>query len=191
MKSMKIGPAGPGIAAICAAFIFAIAWIVAACGDTTWVVGEKTLSMLGVSDVQVSADAFNYGCIVTGALFAIFGVGKAAFEKRCNSASGAMMVVAGLALIGIGVFTKDFGNGNAHLAVAYAFFFFLAVSAILSGIGDYQEKRTIPTAVTVVLFMTAFGSFALQSMEMAEAVTVACALIWAVVQGAKLAMSKA
>lgn len=191
MTSMKIGPAGPGIAAICAAFIFAIAWIVAACGDVTWVVGENTLSDLGVSDVGVSADAFNYGCIICGALFAIFGVGKAAFEKRCNSASGIMMIIAGLALIGVGVFTKDFGNGNAHLAVAYAFFLFLTISIILTGIGDYQEKKTIPVAVTVAIFMTALGCFALMSIEMAEAVAVACALLWAVVQGAKLAMSKA
>ena len=191
MNSSKVGPAGPGIAAICGSFILAIAWIVAACGDTSWIVGEDTLSVLGISDVQVSADAFNYGCIVAGILFAIFGLGKFAFETKCNRASGAMILIAGIALIGVGVFTKDFGNGNAHLFVAYLFFLFLAISVILSGIGDYYEKKTIPLAATVVLFMISLFSFAIQSLAMAEAVTVACALIWAVMQGSKLAMSKA
>lgn len=191
MTSSKIGPAGPGIAAICGAFIFAIAWIVAACGDLSWMVGEDTLSVLGVSDVQVSADAFNYGCMVTGVLFAIFGLGKFAFETKCNRASGAMILIAGIALIGVGIFTKDYGNGNPHLIVAYAFFLFLVISAVLSGIGDYNEKKTIPLAVTVVLFTTALITFAIQPLAMAEAVTVVCALIWAVVQGTKLAMSKA
>ena len=102
-----------------------------------------------------------------------------------------MVLIAGIALIGVGVFTKDFGNGNPHLFVAYLFFLFLAISVILSGIGDYYEKKTIPLAATVVLFMISLFSFAIQSLAMAEAVTVACALIWAVMQGSKLAMSKA
>lgn len=191
MNSRKIGPAGFGIAAVCGAFIFSVAWIVAACGDASWILGEDTLSMLGISDVQVSADAFNYACIITGVLFAIFGFGKLGFEKGCNRASGAMIIIAGIALLGIGIFTKDFGNGNAHLIVAYLFFLFLALSVILSGIGDYKEKKTIPVAATVILFMISFGSIAFQSLAMIEAITVACALLWAVVQGLKLSMSKA
>ena len=191
MNSGKIGPAGFGIAAILGAFIFSVAWIIAVCADASWVLGENTISDLGVSDVQISADLFKYACIISGALFAIFGIGKAIFEEKSNRASGIITIIAALALIGVGVYNKDFGNGNAHLFVAIVFFLFTGIVAILSGYGDYHEKKTIPLAVTVVAFTAALFAFATCDLPLAEVAVVICILIWITTQGAKLAMSKA
>lgn len=191
MNSRKIGSAGFGIAALLGAFIFSVAWIIAVCGDASWVLGENTISDLGVSDVQISADLFKYACIITGVLFAIFGIGKAIFEKKANCASGIFAIIAALALIAVGVYNKDFGNGNAHLFVAYMFFLFTAIAAILSGYGDYHEKKTIPTAITVVAFVVGLFAYATCSLALAEVVIVVCILIWAAAQGVKLAMEKA
>ena len=46
-----------------AAFAFAVIMIVAINGDSAWVYGENMLSDLGISDVQMTADLFNYGCM--------------------------------------------------------------------------------------------------------------------------------
>ena len=191
MNSRKIGSAGFGIAALLGAFVFSVAWIIAVCGDASWVLGENTISDLGVSDVQISADLFKYACIITGVLFAIFGIGKAIFEERANRASGIITIIAALALIGVGVYNKDFGNGNAHLFVAIVFFLFTGIAAILSGYGDYHEKKTIPTAITVVAFVVGLFAYATCSLALAEVVIVVCILIWAAAQGVKLAMEKA
>ena len=96
-----------------------------------------------------------------------------------------------VALIAVGVYNKDFGNGNAHLFVAYVFFLFTAIAAILSGYGDYHEKKTIPTAITVVASVVGLFAYATCSLALAEVVIVVCILIWAAAQGVKLAMEKA
>ncbi len=191
MTSGKIGPAGFGIAALLGAFVFSVAWIIAVCGDAGWVLGENTVSDLGVSDVQLSADVFKYASIITGLLFFVFGIGKAVFEKDANRASGIMAIIAALALIGIGTYSKDFGNGNAHLFSAVVFFLFIAASAALSGYGDHRQRKTIPAAITVVLFTASLLALATCSFELAEVVIIACVMIWAAVQGIKLAMSNA
>ena len=75
--------------------------------------------------------------------------------------------------------------------VAYVFFLFTAIAAILSGYGDYHEKKTIPTAITVVAFVVGLFAYATCSLALAEVVIVVCILIWAAAQGVKLAMEKA
>ena len=101
-----------------AAFAFAVIFAVAANADSSWIYGESMISDLGVSDVQLSADLFNYGCLIVGVLLFVFGVGKAACEFGCNRASGCMLAIAAIFLILIGYIHSDFGNGNTHEAIA-------------------------------------------------------------------------
>ena len=95
-----------------AAFAFAVIMIVAINGDSAWVYGENMLSDLGISDVQMTADLFNYGCMIVGILVFVYGLGKAVCETQCNRASGCILAIAAIFLVLIGYIHSDFGNGT-------------------------------------------------------------------------------
>ena len=74
---MNVSYRHPGpfaVIGLIAAFALAIVISVAINGDSTWVYGENMLSDLGVSDVQLTADLFNYGCLIIGILVFVFGL---------------------------------------------------------------------------------------------------------------------
>ena len=118
-----------------AAFAFAVIMIVAINGDSAWVYGENMLSDLGISDVQMTADLFNYGCMIVGILVFVYGLGKAVCETQCNRASGCILAIAAIFLVLIGYIHSDFGNGNTHDTIAILFFLFLFIAMVLSAIG--------------------------------------------------------
>ncbi len=172
------------------AFAFAVILAIAINADPNWVYGENTLSDLGVSSVQLSADLFNYGCIIVGALICIFGLGKAGCEFRENRASGCMIAISGIFLLMIGFISKDFGNGNLHELIAYLVFLFLLVAVVLSAIGDMKEGNRLGGAITATLLLIALGSCVGMDLASVEVVAVACAILWIMNLSAKMLLSK-
>ena len=59
MKEENRSAAGFGAIGLVAAFIFSIVWVVAACADPSWSVGNDYVSQLGVSDVTLTKNIFN------------------------------------------------------------------------------------------------------------------------------------
>ena len=178
---MNVSYRHPGpfaVIGLIAAFAFAIVISVAIMGDSAWVYGENMLSDLGVSDVQTTADLFNYGCIIIGILVFIFGLGKSLCESSCNRASGCTLAIAAIFLILIGYIHSDFGNGNTHDTIAILFFLFLFVSEVLSAIGDWRDGYKLNSALTVVLILIILGSAVGMNIESLEVITVACSIVW-------------
>ncbi len=188
MNARKCSPAPFAVAGICAAFIFSVVWICAINADTSWVLGENSLSDLGVSSVAIAADLFNYGCILCGALVVIFGIGKACCEKNYNRASGCFIAAAGVFMIVVGIVNKDFGNGNTHLMAAYLAFIFLALGVILSGFGNWNDGKRVSAAITIILVLIVLGSCIHNTIQMVEAIAVACALVWMFAESAKMVL---
>lgn len=174
---------------ILAAFAFAVILAVAANADSSWIYGESMISDLGVSDVQLSADLFNYGCIVVGILLFVFGIGKAACEFSCNRASGCMLAIAAIFLILIGYIHSDFGNGNTHTTIAILFFLFLFIAAVLSAIGDWKDGARLNGAVTSVLILVVLGCAVGMNIEKVEVIAVACAIVWVMAISAKMILA--
>lgn len=178
---MNVSYRHPGpfaVIGLIAAFAFAIIITVAINGDSAWVYGENMLSDLGVSDVQMTADLFNYGCIIIGILVFIYGLGKSLCETSCNRASGCTLAIAAIFLILVGYIHSDFGNGNTHDAIAILFFLFLFVSEVLSAIGDWRDGYKLNSALTVVLILIILGSAVGMNIESLEVITVACSIVW-------------
>lgn len=174
---------------ILAAFAFAVILAVAANADSSWIYGESMISDLGVSDVQLSADLFNYGCIVVGILLFVFGIGKAACEFNCNRASGCVLAIAAIFLILIGYIHSDFGNGNTHTTIAILFFLFLFIAAVLSAIGDWRDGARLNGAVTSVLILVVLGCAVGMNIEKVEVIAVACAIVWVMAISAKMILA--
>ena len=161
-----------------AAFAFAIVLIVAINGDSAWVYGENMLSDLGISDVQMTADLFNYGCMIVGILVFVYGLGKAVCETQCNRASGCVLAIAAIFLVLIGYIHSDFGNGNTHDTIATLFFLFLFIAMVLSAIGDWRDGARLNSALTVVLILIILGCAVGMTVEALEVITVACGIVW-------------
>ncbi|MDO5861684.1 MAG: DUF998 domain-containing protein [Thermoplasmata archaeon] len=189
MNATKRSPAPFAVIGIVAAFLFAVVWIVAAQSDSSWVLGENTLSDLGVSSVQFTADLFMYGCIITGILIFVFGLGKACCETRNSRAAGILVAAAGIFLVLVGIYNKDFGNGNIHVAVAYLLFLFLILAAIVSIAGDWAEGKRLSACATAILIVIVIGADIGNGLAYIEAVAVACALLWILIQSVKMILN--
>ena len=169
-----------------AAFALAVIITVAVNADSSWVYGENMLSDLGISDVELTKNLFNYGCIVIGVLVAVFGIGKALAENGCNRASGCFTAIAALFMIVIGFIHSDFGNGNTHDAAAVLIFLFLIVAMGLSAVGDWKVGASLNAALSSILILIIVGCFVGMEIEKVEVIAVACAIVWMLGVSAKM-----
>ena len=178
---MNVSNRHPGpfaVIGLIAAFAFALILVIASNSDPAWVYGESMLSDLGISDVQIAADLFNYGCIIIGILTFIYGLGKSLCEYQCNRASGCMLAIAAIFLILIGYIHSDFGNGNTHDAIAILFFLFLFISMVLSAIGDWKDGYRLNSALSTILILVMLGCAVGMNVPTLEVIAAGCAIIW-------------
>ncbi len=189
MNASKCDSAPFAILGLITALFYAAVWIVAAASDPTWVFGESMVSELGISDVQLTADLFKYGCIIAGLLIFVFGLGKAYTQKEANRTSGILIAIAGIFLILVGVYNMNYGNGNIHNTVACLFFAFMALAVIASMLGDWAEGRGISVAVSAIFIVVVIGTSVGNTLPYVEAIAIICALIWLVAQSVKMIVS--
>ena len=189
MSGNQSSPALFALAGISGAFLFSVVWILAVSADTTWTFGINTLSDLGVSSVAIAADLFNFGCISTGLLMMVFGLGKTRSPYPHDSASGVLFMIAGLFLALVGVFPSD--NRDIHLFVAYTFFTVATIAIVVSVVGDGKYGRNISAAMGGCIVLIGIASAFFQTIEGLEAICVMCFLAWVVIDSIKLAFSKA
>ncbi len=190
MSATSSSRAGFAVIGIVAAFLFGIAWIVAALSDPAWRFGEDAVSDLGVSSVQLTADMFMFGCILTGLLVFLFGVGKTYSETHASRWSGALLLIAGIFLILIGCFNEDWHGGTVHATVAILFFIFLALSMLVSIPGDWADGKKLCGAVGIVAIVVIIGCAVGESLAFLEAMAIVCALVWLVSESVKMLFMK-
>lgn len=111
---------------------------------------NNAISDLGVSDV---APIFNISLIVCGILCAIFFLSMILYLKDWLGKVGMfLMLLASIALVGIGVFTEDYSPHHSYFSLA--FFTLLLVASILL-CGFFLVKRSTRylgvTALAVVI----------------------------------------
>ena len=180
---MNVSNRHPGpfaVIGLLAAFAYAIVLIVAINGDPAWVYGENMLT----------ADLFNYGCLIVGILLFVYGLGKAFCETECNRASGCMLAISAIFLILVGYIHSDFGNGNTHDTIAILVFLFLFIAMVLSAIGDWRDGARINSAISVILILIVLGCCVGMSIEALEVITVACGIVWLAAISAKMIVPK-
>ncbi len=169
-----------------AAFALAVIVTVAIKADPSWVYGENMLSDLGISDVDLAKDLFNYGCIIIGILTIVFGIGKALCETGCNRASGCIIAIAAIFMILIGFVQSDFGNGNTHDAASIAAFVFMFCAMALSAVGDWKDGVKLSSALSSILVLIVVGCFAGMDIEKVEIIALACGIVWMLGVSAKM-----
>lgn len=170
--------------------VFLILYSVAMSLDPGYVFGENYLSDLGVSE---GAWAFNSGVIIAGLLFlpfAFLGVRPGLGPSRTDSAAVGLMMVAGMFLVSIGIFTED--SGDLHGIVSYGFFLtMLVVLGLLGYCFDKSGPAGRPRAViTLVAFVMGLSLLPLGGTPLVETIAVLSILVWGLVVGLLLLLKR-
>jgi len=152
---------------------FGIMWTAAVVVNGHWVLGRDTLSELGGN--VPSRWVFNIAVIVAGLMGVDFSIGLAMMLARWRTgiAGGALLAVASIGLISVGLFPID--TGTSHTLATIFFFGFAALAAfvLLYPVGRWANARGIPFIVLVLAIILSIASVALTPLPFAEAVAVA------------------
>jgi hypothetical membrane protein len=157
--------------------VFIFAWVCAASIDTAWQFGVNTLSEFGISDTDASL-YFNYGCcMITGALVAAFGIGRAAYAKnKGHAAGGTLIALGGAFLILVGLFTMDSGDVHVMIAVSMAAFLFFGIAA--TAVGNWNADRKVFAGVGIIVACLLVAMAVAFDVAGLEAYGIILAMIW-------------
>ncbi len=114
-------------------------------GSFSWKI--NALSDLGISRV---ADIFNYSLILVGALNIVFGIGllKAFAVNRFSFCSIILLIIGGVFLSLIGLFTEAYGY--LHFIVSAGFFIFVPISIILIGFSFISSNKKRKGHISII-----------------------------------------
>ena len=162
---------------------FVVLYATAVWLDTKYVFGENYLSDLGVRE---GAWAFNAGVIIAGALFvpfALLGIRPSLGRTGIDVVSVALMVIAGLFLVSIGIFTED--AGDLHGFVSYGFFLTMLFSL---GFLSYSFHRSGPNGrtraiVALAAFVLGLALLPFGGTPLVETIAVLSILVWGLLVG--------
>lgn len=153
-------------------------YIVAVSIDHEYTFFENYLSDLGVGP---GAWAFNSAVISAGVLIILFsasGLRQLLPKDRPSTAGEGLLVVAGLFLVGIGVFTEDYGD--LHTFVSVAFFTMLEIGIGVLSAALYRSKALGQTGwmASLIVFVLGVGVVMMGMGPESETVAVLLALVW-------------
>ena len=171
-------------AALSGSIAYFALWIASAAIDGTWVLGQKSLSDLGISENQASAVLFNAACIFSGLMGMVHGHG---WFYNCDGKcriGGIFLALSGLSLALIGVFTLDYGN--LHNAVSFIMGVFACLAIATGFVHDYLNKRKGYMAFTLVIAAIFLISVLFFDFNINEPIIVTCSLLWIPVNGYKV-----
>jgi hypothetical membrane protein len=162
-----------GVVGVALPVFFGTMWAAAVVVNGHWVLGEHTLSELG-GDVP-SRWIFNTAAIVAGLMGVDFSVGLmirlAPFKT--GRAGGALLAIASIGLITVGLFPID--TGGSHTLATILFFGSAALAAfvLLYPVYRWVGAKGVPFIVQVAAIALSFASIVLTPLPFAEAVAVA------------------
>lgn len=164
--------------------LFAVLWIASATIDGKWVFGVDSLSRMGISENVLSAALFNYGCIGTGAMGMVVGMGMAIHQDGFRRLKGVFYTAGMFFLMLVGVFPMSLGS--IHYIVASIFGLCCLCALVCSmianwGLGKYTEINGVLVVVSLILIAT-------QPFALWEAILVIISLFWTMSQGLSMAI---
>lgn len=162
-----------------AIFVFGLCWVLGVVFDDNWVYGVNFISNLRGSDSILAVVAFIVGCCLSGMGFMLFGyLVNRQCSRRVVKWEYMFCIVAGLFLIGVGIFHP---NNPIHLISAWSVGVATAFLLVLSLLDDYRNGRKVMIAITL-LFLMMFALSFFGNMETLEVNAVILLLIWTAIK---------
>ena len=147
----------------------------------------NALSDLGVEGL--TAAIFNGGLVMTGSVMAVFSLSVYEFSKedRLGKAGFALLLLACILLMGIGVYPET--AGRIHLQVSVAFFVTLPVGIIVNSVYLIRRGNRELGALGIAAGAVAIAIWTLpwDGVAIPEAVSAASAGVWSTATGFWLA----
>jgi hypothetical membrane protein len=176
-----------GIIAVAA---FCIMWLACYAADGTWVWGYNSITDFGISNTA-AADYFSYGLVIAGAFLALYGVGRL---QTCNgkpgyAAGGCLLALTGIAIIVIGLLTKDVHSADYHNFFAILAGVFLSASVLAIAIQQYYCGKVLPVGVALVIVLAVIVFAYEFNFAKFEVYAIVAALIWVAMDAALMVKS--
>ena len=155
---------------------FAVCWIAAALADPSWEFGVATMSELGISDT-VAKYWFLAGCVGAGFCLTLYGILEVSTTaNKIHRYVYYILQLAGILLVGVGVFTMDFGRMHSFFAVT----FFLTMAIVMVVYASYavNEKRMFMSMFTWIILGIAVVLLAITPIALVEPISVILFAIW-------------
>ncbi len=175
---------------ILAVLSFVVLYSIAAFSDPEYVFGEDYLSDLGVGR---AAWAFNSALILSGAFliaFTLFGMrpilGKALSSRACE----ALLVLCGMFMIAIGVFTEDYGDLHGLFSYALFLTFLVTLLALAISLHRSQALGRMGVAVTDTAFLVGIVLVFFGATPLVETVSVLVIIAWGTVMSALILLRR-
>ena len=158
----------------------------AAIADPEWVLGEKSLSRMGLSEVPITKHLFSIACIVCGALGTIPARAMMIHNRGANRLSGLLLLLGCLFLIGVALFPIDDSVDTCfHDVLAFLFFGSALLAMMVSIVGDYLEGDRKMALFTAVLVLTFFVSYFTTKFGVYEAIGVLALMVWLITKSTR------
>ena len=112
---------------------------------------ENALSDIGVSTVSLAANVFNSSLIITGLLNLIFALGftKANAKNALFYIGGLLLILGGISLSLVGVFTEAYGR--LHFYVSAGYFGLFALAIIVNGLALRKAGQATRGNVSILI----------------------------------------
>lgn len=162
--------------------IFAGMWILSATIDGNWTFGVNSLSDMGISENEMSAFLFNYGCFVSGLAGFFVGIGTFVYGKRTLRIGGLIAAVGFIFLLLVGIFTLN--TFHMHKFVATTFGELVFISVVVSSVSDFKVSWYLYFDILLIIGMVA--AVKTQPFAVWEAITVIGTMIWNLMLGYKM-----
>lgn len=117
-------------------------------GTFSW--NKSALSDMGVSTVSLAANAFNISLVTAGVLNFIFALGftKANAKNSFFYLGGLLLILGGISLSLVGVFTEAYGRLHFYVSAGYFGLFSLAI--IMNGFAFRKAGQAVRGNVSIL-----------------------------------------
>jgi len=111
---------------------------------------KNALSDIGVSTVSLAAGVFNVSLIITGILNFVFALGftKADAKNSLFYLGGLLLILGGISLSLVGVFTEAYGSRHFYVSAGYFGLFSLAI--IMNGFAFRRAGRAMRGNISIL-----------------------------------------
>ena len=155
---------------------FAGCWIAGALIDRSWTFGVNTMSELGISDT-FARYLFLAGCVGAGLCVSLYGYFESSETgSALKQYSFYALIPAGLFLIGVGIFTMDYGI--VHTIFTGLFFGTLCIVMIIYMIYSRRKRHCQVAIPTFLILVTGVVLIIMTPLAFVEPIFVILFMAW-------------
>jgi len=169
-----------------AVFIIMLAYLGSV--DNGWQFGSSVLCKSDFSGTDAGT-VFKFGCMLTGILLVIFGIGRAVYAKNAgHAAGGVFLVISGITFAFVGIFTLN-DRHDWHYFVAVSAAVFMLLAAISIAAGNWVANRKIFAGIAVVFVFIVVAMCFAYDLANLESYGFILAIIWVVMESVNMIAS--